>query len=96
MITVQILEADDIVLSSDWCRPLVLRTMSGGHSDSISDKNPYSGRPENNVQWVRVDAVFGKCWFGKPLHTLNTELHMAYEICRGSLPADHCLTEELY
>jgi hypothetical protein len=36
MINVQILEANDIVDPEDWCRPLSIVSMSGGHSDYYS------------------------------------------------------------
>ena len=60
MIRVGILESNDFVKSNDWCRPLSLQSMSGGHSDGYSFKNCYSGTPENNVKWVPVDRQFGE------------------------------------
>lgn len=91
MITVQILESGDAVLPSDWCRPLSLHTMSGGMSDVMSDRNQYSGTPENNVQWVRADAIFGSLWFNQPLKVLHKELGQKYEVCRGDIPKAHRL-----
>ena len=95
MISVQILELNDAVRADDWCRPLSLHTMSGGHSDSMSDKCMYTGRPENNVKWVRIDAIFGPMWFGEPLRKLNRDW-VKYEVCRGNIPSYHRLNMSGY
>jgi hypothetical protein len=89
MKTVQILEPDDCVMPDDWCRPLRLESMSGGHSDAYSFESMYSGNPENNVKWVRIKDVFGECWFGKQAKELM--IHIQYEIVRGDIPARHRL-----
>lgn len=89
MITVKILEPGDHVKPTDWCRPLTLVSMSGGHSDHYSFESMYSGTPENNVRWVRVEDVFGPCWFGKPASELQT--HLRYEFIRGTVPETHRL-----
>ena len=60
MINLQLLEAGDIVEPEDWCRPLSIVSMSGGHSDEYSCKSQYTGAPENNVKWVRVKYILGK------------------------------------
>lgn len=87
MITVRILEQSDRVKPCDWCRPLHLESMSGGHSDSYSFESMYSGLPENNTKWVRVDAIMGRCWFGKRVD----ELPGRYEFVRGNIPIAHQL-----
>lgn len=90
MITIQILERNDAVRADDWCRPLELATMSGGMSDSMSFDNPYSGRPQNNVKWVRSDAVFGTLWIGHTVKDICEKL-FPYEFARGCLPPSHRL-----
>ena len=95
MITVQILEADDTVWPEDWCRPLVLQTMSGGMSDSMSFKSCYGGTPENNVEWVKVKAVFGKVWYGSKVSEFDDPL-VPYEFLRGDPPKSHCLNMKGY
>ena len=60
MTTLQILESKDMVNPTDWCRPLKFESMDGGRSDSYSFENMYSGLPENNAKWVRVEDVFGQ------------------------------------
>ena len=96
MKTVQILEPDDTVDPEDWCRPLVLISMSGGHSDGYSFKNAYSGTPENNVKWVKVKDQFGPIWFGKMTRVINYEIGMRYEFVRGDLPSTHILSMKDY
>lgn len=96
MKTVQILEPDDLIDPEDWCRPLMLISMSGGHSDSYSFKGAYSGTPENNVKWVKVKDQFGPIWFGKMTREVNFELGMRYEFLRGNLPSTHCLDMKDY
>lgn len=88
MITVQILEPDDLVDEDDWCRPLVLSTMSDS-SDYYSFESCYSKLPENNVKWIRVKDLFGSCWFGKPAKDLMSIIR--YEIVRGDIPESHQL-----
>lgn len=88
MITLQLLEKDDIVEPEDWCRPLSIVSMSGGHSDYYSFKNQYTGAPENNVKWVKVKYILGKCWHGKTVKEIDAELGMfiKYEYVRGDIP----------
>ena len=90
MISVQILEDTDKILSTDWCRPLKLTTMSG-MSDYYSFESQYSGNPENNVRWCRFEQVFGDCWFGKTVKEFHVhfEKYCRYEFIRGSIPKEH-------
>ena len=91
MITVQILEPSDTLRPDDWCRPLSLISMSGGHSDHYSFESCYSGAPENNVQWVKVREVFGECWYGRTVGELLRSVGLPYEFCRGDLPEKHTM-----
>lgn len=95
MISVHILEDDDTILPTDWCRPLTLCTMSGGMSDSMSSKSMYSGTPENNVAWVMVKHVFGECWDGKSVKVINKKLGK-HEFMRGTPPKEHQLNMKEY
>lgn len=95
MITVQILQAEDRIDPSDWCRPLTLCTMSGGMSDHMSFKSCYTGAPENNVQWVRVRDVIGECWFGRAVGEFNVKLP-PMEFVRGEVPVGHRLNMRDY
>lgn len=83
---VQILEDDDILQPTDYCRPLILTTLSP-QSDVYSFYNTYSGTPENNTKWIRVDQKFGECWFGKPVKELINS--HPYEFIRGEIPKSH-------
>lgn len=89
MITLQLLERDDIVEPEDWCRPLRITSMSGGRSDNYSFKNQYTGAPENNVRWVKVKYILGKPWHGKTVKEIDDALGMfiMYEYMRGDIPA---------
>ena len=89
MKTVVILEPHDIITPDCWCRPLVLQTMSGGMSDSMSFKSCYSGTPENNTKWVRVTDQAGPYWIGKTVAEFNDL--MPYEFIVGDPPEKHCL-----
>jgi hypothetical protein len=88
MITVQMLEKTDIVEPEDWCRPLSITSMSGGHSDYYSFRSQYSGAPENNVKWVKVKYILGKPWHGKTVLDIDAGLgqYVKYEFIRGDIP----------
>jgi hypothetical protein len=88
MKTLQLLEADDCVHPEDWCRPLSIVSMSGGHSDHYSFENQYTGAPENNVKWVKVKYILGKPWHGKTVKEIDKGLgeFVKYEYVRGDLP----------
>jgi hypothetical protein len=88
MITVQILEAMDHVEPEDWCRPLSLTTMNGGHSDYYSFESCYTGAPENNVKWVKVKYILGRGWHGKTVKEIDAALgkFVQYEFVRGDIP----------
>lgn len=95
MITVQILEPSDILEPTDWCRPLSIISMSGGHSDHYSFRSQYTGTPENNAQWVRASAVIGECWMGHPVgdfYKAMRDCGPRYEFIRGEVPKAHRLS----
>jgi len=101
MKTLYLLENDDLIEPTDWCRPLRIVTMGGGISDDYSFKSCYSGTPENNIKWVRVCDVFGPVWKGKSIKQLNAMYYdnptnrssalTVYEIVRGDVPKEHQL-----
>lgn len=88
MINLQLLEANDFVEAEDWCRPLSITSMSGGHSDYYSFKSQYTGAPENNVKWVKVKYILGKGWHGQTVREIDKGLgkYVKYEFVRGSIP----------
>jgi len=95
MKTIQLLEANDVIQATDWCRPLTLITMSGGHSDDYSFESVYGGSPENNTKWARVTQVLGKPWIGKTVGDYHRAIdkldhcHTYYEFVRGDIPKYH-------
>ena len=60
----------DIIVKGDWCRPLYLSTMNGGHSDDYSFKSQYSGAPQNNTKWCRVERIM-PFWIGTTVGVYN-------------------------
>jgi hypothetical protein len=88
MIQIQLLEAHDIVDPEDWCRPLSIVSMSGGHSDYYSFTSQYTGAPENNAKWVKVKYILGKPWHDKTVAEIDRGLgqYQKYEFVRGSIP----------
>lgn len=88
MITLQLLEANDTVDPEDWCRPLSIVSMNGGHSDYYSFQCEYSGSPENNVKWVKVKYILGKSWHGNTVAEIDKGLgeYVKYEFVRGDIP----------
>ena len=88
MKTVQILELDDLIDPEDWCRPLQIVSMNGGHSDYYSFESCYTGAPENNVKWVKVKYILGHGWHGKTVKELDAGLgkFVKYEFIRGDIP----------
>ena len=98
MITLQLLESDDIVEPEDWCRPLSIVSMSGGHSDYYSFKNQYTGAPENNVKWVKVKYILGRGWHGKTVREIDNGLGrwVKYEYIRGDIPQRQILSLKDY
>lgn len=94
MKTVQILEAGDAIHPEDWCRPLQITSMNGGHSDYYSFESPYTGAPENNAKWVKVKFILGKGWHGKLVSEYTKamrEFNYVYEFVRGEIPNSHKL-----
>lgn len=90
MKTINILEKNDVIQKGDWCRPLYLCTMSGGMSDDYSFKSMYSGAPENNTKWCRVERIM-PFWIGDTIQKFEdaTEQWQIYEYVRGDLPEEH-------
>jgi len=85
VITVQVLEKDDIIQSGDWCRPLYITSMSGGMSDDYSFES--YGRPINNAKWCTVDVSY-PFWIGKCVNEMPERIR-DYEFVRGNVPAEH-------
>lgn len=88
MISIQLLEQDDEVHPEDWCRPLSIVSMSGGHSDYYSFKSAYTGAPENNVKWVKVKYILGHGWHSSTVKEIDATLGkwIKYEFVRGDIP----------
>lgn len=92
MIHILLLEPDDMIELSDWCRPLQIATISP-YSDTIVFENMFSGKPINNSKWIEVHRVFGEVWFGASVADVNSKLEdEQYEFVRGNIPHSHRLS----
>jgi len=90
MITLQILEDNDIIQQSDWCRPMTIQTINPW-SDTYVFTNTYSGQPENNVRWLTAKQCC-PAWIGKTVKEFNDGMEKFgnwYEFMRGPIPNKH-------
>lgn len=95
MIQIQLLEEDDVINPTDFCRPLSLEYSEFG--DSIFTKATYSGSPINNMKWCRVRFILGNGWMGKKIKEYNSKDSITkLEFVRGQIPDSHLLNMEGY
>ena len=87
MKTIQILESSDVLLKTDFCRPLRI-TATGSTCDS-------DGLPANFVKWVPVFRVIPERFFGLKLEELYG-FSSPYEFVRGDIPLRHRLDMRVY
>lgn len=88
MIHISILEEDDIIKPTDFCRPLNLEY---GDDGDVRTRATYSGQPINNTKWCRVHFVLGECWFGKKIKEYHSRGIGLMEFARGPIPNSHLL-----
>jgi hypothetical protein len=90
MITVQLLEDNDIIQATDWCRPMVIQPVNPW-SDTVVFTNTYGGGPINNVKWLTAKQCC-PYWIGKKLKDFNDGMGRTgtwYEFIRGDIPEKH-------
>lgn len=101
MITIQILEPEDILLPNDWVRYMEIQYI--GQSDYVQTRNPYGGTPINFFGWLPVNQILGSCWLNRPLGDFlraNERLDKphqpiaALEFARGPIPKEHQMVLE--
>lgn len=85
MITIVLLEDDDIVEPNDWCRPLFNPLLN------LIDKDRLTGSPINHAEWIQVKTRYEPGWWNRPVNELNFGL-LKYEFIRGNPPIDHRVT----
>lgn len=96
MIILSLLEDTDILQETDWCRPLVLYTMSN-YSESYSFKSCYTGKPENNLKWCQVKDALPFGWAGRTVGEFNSRVSaLPYEFIRGNIPQSDQLDMKLF
>ena len=88
MRNIKMLDKFDTLQKGDWCRPLYMCTMSGGHSDYYSFKSVYGGTPENNSKWCRVELIM-PFWIGGTINKFEEATDREYEFIRGDLAYSH-------
>lgn len=94
MIQIQLLEEDDVINPTDFCRPLNLQY---SYSDQIYTESTYGGFPINNMEWCRVKFILGPCWYGQKIKEYHSaEFSTKLEFVRGRIPDSHLLNMEGY
>lgn len=87
---IQLLESTDIVLATDYCRPLIIMSMLEGMSDEYSFEE--YGSPVNNSKWTEADRIL-PALINKSVGEINSKLDnmcgLTYEFIRGELPKNH-------
>lgn len=86
MLNIQLLEEDDVFLSTDWCRPMVLMPDSS-QSDNYSFTSCYGGSPINNLKWIKVGDIIR--WSGTVREYNERCFSYPYEFVRGDIPTAH-------
>lgn len=95
MITVQILENEDVIKKGDFVRQLQLHYE--GQSDYLATVSTYGGRRINRLGWIPV-TEYCPAWIGKTVEELslattkgNADLkrYAIYEFIRGEVPKRH-------
>jgi len=95
MISVNILENNDVIQDDDWVRQLNL--IYDGQSDTLATNGTYSGMPMNRTRWIPA-RVFCPAWIGKLVGDFREAMmtfdrHESetsdYEFVRGNVPSHH-------
>jgi len=89
MLTIQVLEKDDVVLITDYFRPLRRSADYSSYSDNWCPINSYSGRPEDHLKWVPVSDCWGTNWNSRTVKEFCKLRE--YEFIRGVIPKSHIL-----
>lgn len=89
MITIQMLEDQDVIQADDLVRQLSL--MYEGQSDYLMTTSTYGGGAINRLKWIpaKYNCPF---WVGKTVGTFNEKMERfgsGYEFIRGAVPSDH-------
>ena len=90
-VTVTIVGPSTIITKDMWCRPLVYNG-----DRYYSQVSTYSGSPQNNYKWVKVEEVF-PYWVdnNKTIKELMSgSVSIPYEFIKGDPPANHCTTKD--
>lgn len=103
MISVGILERDDVIREDDWVRYLDIEY--AGQSDTVATRSCYGGSPMNFFRWLRVKDAMMYHFIGKTVGYVQDRLdemdkahnsYARYEFARGEVPTSHRLVLEEY
>jgi len=90
MISVNILEADDIIHPDDYYRPL-MRSADFSQSDSWLRRSCYGGGPLDHLRWAPVWLILGRVWWGKRYARYMDVASRPFEAVRGNVPKENIL-----
>lgn len=94
-----ILENTDIILPTDYSRPLA-RSASYSYSDAWIEESPYDGSPCDHLRWAPVWLVLGDVWWGKQYGefvNFNKDYPARpFEAVRGDIPISHIIDLKKY
>lgn len=84
----EFLEDQDILLATDWVRPLV----PAPDSSTVNSFSTYGGTPVNNLGWVLAIDYFGERWIGETIQSIHMDIYgfgACFEAIRGTPLAGH-------
>lgn len=98
MITINILEAGDVIREDDWVRCMSIEY--AGQSDVVETRSCYGGAPLNFFRWLSVKDAMMYHFIGKTVGYVQASLDKMdkphhsftrYEFARGAIPLSHRL-----
>ncbi len=88
---IMLLDNTDIVLPTDWCRPLSLTLSKFGALSEPDLSSKHLGTPINNTKWVQAAKIFDPAWFEMESTVQSFSISLNYEFVRGDIPESHQL-----
>jgi hypothetical protein len=101
MITIGILERDDVIGPTDYMRCLEIEYT--GQSDYVATRSCYSGSPKNYFRWLMIKDAGIDYFMGKTVGEFEDAIYgmekphqpiARHEFARGLIPDNHMLRLE--
>jgi hypothetical protein len=101
MISIGILERDDVIRGDDWVRYMEIEYV--GQSDTVMTRSTYGGSPLNFFRWMTVKDAQMFHFIGKKLGYVEDWLDSIerpsqpvarWEFARGPIPESHTIKAE--